>query len=195
MLTEADNPTRSHKDEAVPDAFDDLKATCQQLVNKLAKAGTPPIILLDAGTQVTCFTGTRVQILTLQAPVSEVHDLYVPPILEWLPSLLANAGWLVQKYKYRRSCWYKSTNTDATRSGSGGDDAGASERGRINRALCFHSAVDRAQRAHAGAQVTCFTGTPVQIPTHYASIQLSIELSVLTQVHTLLALLVHQYKF
>jgi hypothetical protein len=25
----------------------------------------------------------------------------------------ADAGWLVQKYKYWRSCWYKSTNTDA----------------------------------------------------------------------------------
>ena len=35
----------------------------------------------------------------------------------------------------------------------------------------------------------------VELIVHYASIQLSIELSVLSQVLTLLSLLVHQYKF
>ena len=42
-----------------------------ELIDKLVNAGSPPIILLDA--------------------ISEVHDLYVPPVLDWLPVILTKA--------------------------------------------------------------------------------------------------------
>jgi hypothetical protein len=71
MLLQAIDPQAARDKDAVPDAVDLLKERVVQLIDKLVKAGTPPIILIDA--------------------ISEVHDLYTPPVLDWLPALLENA--------------------------------------------------------------------------------------------------------
>jgi len=47
--------------DTIPDAIEALKEKVKELIAKLVKAGTPPVILLDA--------------------ISEVHDFYTPPVL------------------------------------------------------------------------------------------------------------------
>jgi hypothetical protein len=63
---------------------------------------------LGLGTQFTRFTSTKVQLLTQKA-LHSLSKRNARVSQDHFP------GWPVQKCKYWRSCWYKSTNTDATR--------------------------------------------------------------------------------
>ena len=54
--------------QTIPDAIEDVKQYISEIIAHLVEQGRPPIIIIDA--------------------VSEVQDLYSPPLLEWLPLLL-----------------------------------------------------------------------------------------------------------
>eukprot|EP00960_Hanusia_phi_P044701 756778-Hanusia_phi.AAC.3 len=56
------------KFQKIPDAIEDVKEYISEIISHLVEQGRPPVIIIDA--------------------VSEVQDLYSPPLLEWLPLLL-----------------------------------------------------------------------------------------------------------
>jgi hypothetical protein len=92
---------------------------CMQLEAMSDFVGEHMPNIVVAGTQFTCFTGTKVQILTHLSGQSANQ----PGTTSWHPQVLRFLAFLLQKYKCSYLLYsYKSTNTDA---------AAAAERPRV----------------------------------------------------------------